>query len=684
MARPRLKVLSRKRLLHSRVGAVPRTFYALALIFGYFAGVWHESARADVPRVAINDLVRRVAQAVADDAALEGAWLRVDAEDDGSGGQRPVFTRFFDADREADQAAAIDRIIARLVPIGESRIDSAKDVRLPYARLMAAIRIAISSQSRFEGCELLGGTYLENHDDESLVLVPRFRVARERQFDALLAECHKLMTSEPAWAAAKIGLDDRGGEQQVVLVPEPQGPDENDLVRAMADAIEKVAELRGSWVDVRLDDQGHPGVAPIIYVFNRVFDESRVGPQSVAMDALIRRLVPSGRFRVDAARDVQLPYDRLFASVREAISSQPRFDGCELIDGKYSGKHDGPPMLVPLFRVARKGQCTALLGECRKLMAGEPAWAAANIDLDVSGAEQQMRLVPEAMGPDENDLVRAIAAAIHEDPELRGSWVDVRLDDQGHPGVAPIIYVFNRVFDESRVGPQSVAMDALIRRLVPSGRHRVDKSRDVMLPLTPLLRDINRIMDLDPAFAGCFLSSASYRFSTVDDRWHLVPRGGIWQEKQEQLVLDLCERVMQSQSQWARRDIGGIADGEGELVVVKRNPAVAAGYFARAMHQFWQGDYRGASQALALASLEAPDNLEYRYWRAIAELAQGDQGLAEERLRLTVARFDVKRQTRAHHEIRQSIYRIQGPLRLALIRAEDKAMVARTTGSGKK
>ena len=398
------------------------------------------------------------------------------------------------------------------------------------------------------------------------------------------------------------------------------------------------------------------------------------------MDRIIARLVPDGAWRINAASDLQLPYSRLVAGVRRAIASQPRFEGCTILAGSYSENSDNDSVaLVPRFQVAREGQFDALLDECRALMSGDSAWAAARIGLDDRGGDRQMVLVPEAAGPDENELVRAIAAAIQEVRELRGSWLDVRLDDQGHPGVAPTIYVFTRTFDSARVNQQSAAMNSLIRRLVPSGRFRFDTARDVMLPLTALLQEINRITDLDPAFAGCIVSSASYRFNTDDDRWYLVPRGRLWKAEQNALVVDLCKRVMKSQPEWGKQGVGVFENATGELDIDRPNPAVAAHYFSNAMHMFWQGDYRGADDTLALASLDAPDNVVYRYWRVIAELAEGNQKLAEERLRRTISGFDVQRHSLAHLEVMRSIYRIQGPLRLALIRAEDKAMVARTT-----
>jgi hypothetical protein len=92
------------------------------------------------------------------------------------------------------------------------------------------------------------------------------------------------------------------------------------------------------------------------------------------------------------------------------------------------------------------------------------------------------------------------------------------------------------------------------------------------------------------------------------------------------------------------------------------------------MHHFWAGDYAGADLRLAVASLNDPDNIVYRYWRVIGGLATGDEANAKERLRRTIVGFDVRQRSPEHAEVLRTIYRIQGPLRMALIEAERQAM----------
>lgn len=668
------------------------------------------------PNVDVNLQVGRVAKAVAADEALAGAWLHVDAEDNGAGGRRAVFRRILDADRAAAQVAAMDRIIKLLgLPAGGWRIDEARDVEVPYSRLADALNSLIQKDPRFEGCRFLGAFYHENNLDRTLGWAPRFEVVREQadaaegrtdlrdpelQYDALVSEARTLFAADPVWEQAGLSVIDNLMARQQVVIDRPAAPEFNQLVRDIAAAIQADPALEGAWLKVERDDQGAANVAPLIYTFQRVLDEDRIGSQSESLESLIRRFVPADRYRVDLSRDVLLPYGRMTAAVRDAIRRTPKFDGCEFLGGFYAESSiDESLGWAPRFLVVqefdpankdRQGlrnperQFDALVAKCRKLLAAEPRWKQAGIgvidNLPKERGQQQVRREPA--GPTKEDAIRRIAAAIKDEPALRGTWLEVHLDDQGAPEVAPTIYAFNRGFDASRVGPQAAALDSLMARLVPSGRRRIDSAKDVTLPLTGLIQDVNEQADLDPAYAGCLVSSVFYMRSPDERSWHLVPEGRLWRANQAQPLHDLVRDTMAAEPAWASNDVGMPAKAPTELKLVAPNPGFGAYHFSEAMRRFWNSDYRGASDMLRLASLEWPDNVVYRYWRVLAELADGDQPGGEARLSRTIAGFRLQRHSQTHHEVMRSIYRIQGPLRYALMRAEDKAMVGLTTGGG--
>jgi hypothetical protein len=700
---------------HVSAGGWP-TGSIMAWAYLAFAVLWPQAACGQPPNVDVNPLVAMVAKAVAADETLAGAWLHVDAEDNGAGGRRAVFWRILDGDRAADQAAAMDRIIQSLgLPAGSWRIDETRDAEVPYSQLADSLDSLIQTDPRFEDCRFLGGFYRENDLDGSLGWAPRFEVVREQsvgvkgrtdlrdpdlQYDALVKETRALFAATPAWKQAGLSVIDNLVARQQVVISRPAAPELNQLMRDLTAAIEADSALEGTWLKAARDDQGAPNVAPMVYAFQRVLDEDRIGPQSQALEALIRRFVPADRYRVDASRDVILPYSRMTVAVRDAIRRAPKFEGCEFLGGFYAESSiDDSLGWAPRFLVVKEfdpaekdraglrnpeRQFEALVSECRTLLAAEPRWKQAGIsvidNLPKERGQQQVRREPA--GPTQDDVIRRIAAAIKDEPTLRGAWLEVQLDDQGAPEVAPTIYVFNRGFDASRVGSQSAALESLMAHLVPSGRRRIDSAKDVMLPLTGLIQAVNEQTDLDPAYAGCLVSSAYYVRSPDDRSWQLVPEGRLWQTSQAPLLHELVRDTMAAEPAWVGNGVEMAAKASGELKLVAPNPGYAAHHFSEAMRRFWKADYRGASDELRLASLDWPDNMVYRYWRVLAELADGDQSAGEERLARTIAGFGLQRHSRAYRDVLRSIYRVQGPLRFALMRAEDKAMVGLSTGGG--
>jgi len=456
------------------------------------------------------------------------------------------------------------------------------------------------------------------------------------------------------------------------------------LATELQRAVEADPELQGGWLDVDVDDQTPAEDAPKRFVFRRVLDPRRLDAQTAAMDRLMKRLVPSGRYRVDYAKDRLLPYSDLMNVLRSLVARDVRFTNCKALGGAYRFNVDGGTLdFLPRFQVARNGQFTELMGECRRITKGDPVWS----EITVSETDEengQKVLVPELPEPEINDLFAKIQRAIRDEPALQGSWMDVDVDDQGHPDVAPKIYIVRRAFDGDRTATQAAAMDKLLKRLIPSGRYRIASAKDLQLPLSQLVDRLQQEFDIEPRFAGCSLSAATYAFNDDDRSFDLVLHGRVWKEQQTDLIANLCRSLMKDDPAWDAANVQLLTADRDELAVVPESPAMGARYYSEAMHHFWKRDYDTADRLLALASIEDPLNLVYRYWRVIGDLAEGDQGLAESRLKKTMNGFGVQTNSRQHVAVMREIYRIQGPLRHALIEAERKAMISSTAGIGRK
>lgn len=461
----------------------------------------------------------------------------------------------------------------------------------------------------------------------------------------------------------------------------PAGPDANVIQKNLARLIQAEPVLEGAWIDVDRDDQPGARDAANRLVFTRVFDAVRADAQAAAMDRVIAGWVPAGQYRIDTSRDLRLPFSQLKADIGQCIAAdQVRFDGCRLLALEIRRNiADGRVVVVPRLTIRRSGQLPALVAEVNRIMAQEADWRDNQV-VALDNVPDQYQLRAELPTPDPNEVLDRALEAIRTVPELRGSWLTVDTDDQGHPGVAARLIVFRRAFDAGRVGQQSAAMDRLMRQLVPNGRYRIDTAKDLRLPLSTLLSDLRRIFDIEPAFAGCAIDSVAYIAprKEAEPRFDLLLSGRVWKREQVAAIHDLCGRFMSRDPAWQAAGVGVSLQCAETLAVVAPNPARAAFHYSDAMHHFWARDYGNADRLLAAASLDDPPNLVYRYYRVLGSLAMGDEVQAEERLQRTIAGFNVRQHSTEYVEVLRAIYRIQGPLRMALLAAERRAMGAAT------
>jgi hypothetical protein len=482
----------------------------------------------------------------------------------------------------------------------------------------------------------------------------------------------------PISLAAAVGIAIAGLSQQCwAAQPASDGIDVNILLEQVNEAVAAEPLLEGALLDVDRDDEPGKPNAAVGVVFSRVFDAAYADRQAAAMERIIAELVPSGQFRVDASRDLRLPVSQLKSAIDRLIAQDRiRFDSCQLLSLRLRRNPvDGRIVAIPRFRVLRAGQFTALVAECNKLMNRDSAWATAEvsaIDTDTDQAD----IAEEAPTPDPNLILARVVEALRSNPALQGAWLTVDTDDQGHPGIATRLIIFRRTLDASRAEQQAAAIEELVRSLVPQGRFRIDTAKDRRLPLSAVVNEMRRVMDMDPAFAGCMIDSAAYvpAGRDAEQRFDVLLKGRIWKKAQAERIVGLCGALLSRDPVWDATQAGVSVESAKTLRLVPPNPAIAATQYSDAMHHFWAGDYAGADLRLAVASLNDPDNIVYRYWRVIGGLATGDEANAKERLRRTIVGFDVRQRSPEHAEVLRTIYRIQGPLRMALIEAERQAM----------
>lgn len=448
-------------------------------------------------------------------------------------------------------------------------------------------------------------------------------------------------------------------------------PAHSELAARLQQAIADDPRLDGAWLTLEIDEES-PKDSPEYILRFRAVDRERAGKQLPLLDEIVEELVNESKFRYDGSTDFRLPYSEFNREIQELIRTDVRFPGCELLGVSYRiNPNDDALELVPRFQVARDGQFDSLANECRRIVSNSPAWE--GIAVFDGDPERQKVVVPEAPEPELNQLFEMVQRSVRQIPALEGAWLDVEVDDQGYPDVAPKIYVFTRGYDSQRKVAQLRAMEELAAKLIPSGRYRFDVSQDKELPLSELLEDLREEVDIDPTYAGCSISRADFQFNQDDESFDLVLQGRAWQPKQIDLITNRCRQLMARSSVW---DDAGIHLNDAKVdgfKAVLGSPIQGKVFYAEAMRYFWKGDYVSADKWLSRASIEDPQNVIYRYWRVIGELAVGQQVIAERRLKKTMDGLEVRPYTQRYVEVLRAIYRVQGPLRQQLLAAELKA-----------
>jgi hypothetical protein len=459
------------------------------------------------------------------------------------------------------------------------------------------------------------------------------------------------------------------GDDTVATVP---GAEVTRLANELATRAAAVPSLQGATLSatVDVDDDGQRW-----FVVKRVVDPARAGEQQAAMDELIRDVMPAGRFRIDDSDDF-FPYNGLAAHLGNLIRTDDRFPGCAFLDGDLRFDLKSKDLKFrPRFKVAREKQFLALIGECRLYLGQRPETADVIVMDDDPGSQSE--LVAGPRDPDVNEVFRELQEATRRDVALHGAAIKVESDEKV-PTIAPKGYVFWLTLDDARAAELSAAADSLARKLIPSGRFRFDAKARCTLPVSKLLEHIQREVDVDPRFAGCAVSHISLGYSSDASQIDVAIHGRVLRASQAEQIADMARRLMGRDPSWNAANAVLQTAGREDLAVTVPSPPLAASYYGQAMNYFYTSNYAEADKLLALASIEDPNNVVYRYWRVLGLMARGDTSAAEERLAKTIQGFGIRPQSQGHVAAMRAIYRIQGPLRLELVDMENRIMARGT------
>lgn len=433
--------------------------------------------------------------------------------------------------------------------------------------------------------------------------------------------------------------------------------------------------LDGVWVDVELDLEKRDAKQEVVYVFRRLLDITHATEQRELTNEVFKKLLPENNFRVDLVNEKLVPYSELKSQLEELLVEDVRFEECTYRAAEFSMNSDsGSFNFAPFLGVVRPLQFDEFIKECNRIFYKSPeVWSDFNVrDLD----PEQMIIVPGLFEPDVNEVFAEIRTAFKNTAGLRGAWLDVEIDNQGYPDIAPKIYCFKRILSDQNSSVQVKLIESLVKRLIKSGRYRIEQQNDLVVPFEALVSRLKSEIDISPEYRGCWIQDAMFTWQENSDLPVLELKGRVWKAEQAVKIFNLCDKVMAQSARWRDSGLTLERDPQG-LAVLYGSEADELVYYCYALESFWKRDYQQADYYFALANLEDPQNYLYGYWRVIAEIASNETSLAEKRLQLLTDYYHIVKGSREYSKVLKEIWRIQGPLRAALLESEKRVFMER-------
>jgi hypothetical protein len=271
---------------------------------------------------------------------------------------------------------------------------------------------------------------------------------------------------------------------------------------------------------------------------------------------------------------------------------------------------------------------------------------------------------------------RAIEAAFCTDPRLHGAWIDqFQLD----PNAASRTYQVRAVVDRDLADEQLAALEEMLGRV---GRLRYKVVEVVRLPIRRMLTDLNSKFESDRTFDGCYLTGAFFQRGAAGYSLHLlgrVPDARLVGRAARQTEND--DKIRQAARRYPDVDPVFAAHKNAfgwdtRSIAVEPPDAVRAQVlFVEGLDYFWKCRYPEAESAFALAAVDSPGLLEYRYWRIVALLRQGNCRHAKMAMLATTSRDNGRFAAREYRRVLWSLERIQGAERRELVDLERQARV---------
>jgi tetratricopeptide (TPR) repeat protein len=484
-----------------------------------------------------------------------------------------------------------------------------------------------------------------------------------------------------AWGAA-FPLRAQPADDSSGVAPAQAGEALATATEAVATACRTDAALHGAWVRLEPDVEAS-NAAEIKFRAHVLVDADHAAEQLPQVQKLLDGLRLSHRPRmVEPVRHA--PLSRLVPLLQAAAERASGKRGCYVRGAYYAVQHDetGNEIFVvkPFGRLENERQLDAVL-DCFARQVDRAEWDDYRAYSGASLRPVVDQLAIRGASPRLIQAYRDLDDALANDVVLKGVRIELA-ECLDHMGQFTHYDVYQYV-TQGRAEAQRAKLAALLPQRL--GDH-CQVMADEVVPLERLIHRLNLAVEGRTTLNGCWVDGAYFGGAyselpaaaeapaggNVQRQSKLVLYGQITSQQdghQREWIAELAGALVQLDPEW--RDYAGefavVADGMTAMA-----PSLGRGQalYGHGLAMFRSGRFEEAWRAFHYASLEAPDSLPYRYWRILAELQLGRREEALDHMIALVGR-DITATKQL--QVARSLHRIQGPLRMELLRLEARA-----------
>jgi predicted metal-dependent hydrolase len=302
---------------------------------------------------------------------------------------------------------------------------------------------------------------------------------------------------------------------------------------------------------------------------------------------------------------------------------------------------------------------------------GLPLGGQDSVVINRQGASSQVATVavtqPQTKVTDEveRDVKARLSSEMQSNEVFRGAWIEVVVPENREGlHIVPVL-------DAGQLKEQQKALEALLKEVITKVKYDLKPTRT--RPISKFLAEVQAGIDVNFALGGCLVTGAYYRpLEAGSTEQELMLLGRIANPEQKDLITLLCKEAKELQQfRGLLQETLPIPD---KMKVVTPSRRVASYMFNCGVDKFKKRDYVGAHQAFTRSILEAPDELNYRYWQVVVEIAQGNEDSAYSHLKPLVDRR--RKGDGGYTQVLYSVGRVlRGPILQCYLKLEKRAFL---------